>query len=210
MQYNCWSLRCSWSIACRRCSNYIFILHLTPDFNGLGKDNCNTTRETVKFWDLVRLILEVLRYADILSIEPWGTNYWQWATTFIVIYLTIGSSFFSGQKMHCQVISSHGIDHVGYTGPFPQRGRISTTCFKGSISITHFYMEVTSIWWLFILWVALSDGLCSSWNGFDMLLYFIGPWEIWIKSFLSNFQATFNDRWLRYLVKLLWDRCFWT
>ena len=31
--------RCSWSIACRRCSNYIFILNLTPGFNGLGKDN---------------------------------------------------------------------------------------------------------------------------------------------------------------------------
>ena len=28
-QYNCRSLRCSWSIACRRCSNYIFILDLT-------------------------------------------------------------------------------------------------------------------------------------------------------------------------------------
>ena len=25
-QRNCWSLRCSWSIVCRRCSNYIFIL----------------------------------------------------------------------------------------------------------------------------------------------------------------------------------------
>ena len=24
-QYTCWSLRCSWSIDCRRCSNYIFI-----------------------------------------------------------------------------------------------------------------------------------------------------------------------------------------
>ena len=45
MQLNCWSLRCSWSIACRRCSNYIFILDLTPGFNGLGKGNCKT-RET--------------------------------------------------------------------------------------------------------------------------------------------------------------------
>ena len=27
-QSNCWSLRCSWSIACRRCSNYIFLLDL--------------------------------------------------------------------------------------------------------------------------------------------------------------------------------------
>ena len=37
----CW-LRCSWSIACGRCSNYIFILDLTPDGNGLGKNNCKT------------------------------------------------------------------------------------------------------------------------------------------------------------------------
>ena len=44
-QYNCWSLRCSWSITCRRCSNFIFILDLTPGFSGLGKDNCKTS-----FW----------------------------------------------------------------------------------------------------------------------------------------------------------------
>ena len=25
--------------SCRRCSNYILILNLTPGFNGLGKDN---------------------------------------------------------------------------------------------------------------------------------------------------------------------------
>ena len=60
-QLNCWSLRCSWSIACRRCSNYIFILNLTSGFNGLSKDNYKTRRETFKFWDLVRLILEILR-----------------------------------------------------------------------------------------------------------------------------------------------------
>ena len=49
---------CSWSIACRRCSNYIFILDLTRGFNGLGKDNCKTRQGTFKFGDLVRLILE--------------------------------------------------------------------------------------------------------------------------------------------------------
>ena len=64
-QLNCWSLRCSWSIACRRCSNYIFILNLTPGFNGLGKDNYNMRREAFKFWNLVHLILETLRYTDI-------------------------------------------------------------------------------------------------------------------------------------------------
>ena len=41
-----WSLRWSWIIACRRHSNYIFILDLTLDFNGLGRDNCKTRRET--------------------------------------------------------------------------------------------------------------------------------------------------------------------
>ena len=61
-QLNCWSLRCSWSIACRRCSNYIFILNLTPGFNGLGKDNYKMRREAFQFWDLVRLILETLWY----------------------------------------------------------------------------------------------------------------------------------------------------
>ena len=35
---------------------------LTPGFNGLGKDNSKTRRETFKFWDLVRLILEIWRY----------------------------------------------------------------------------------------------------------------------------------------------------
>ena len=39
--------------AYRRCSNYIFILDLTPGFNGLGKGNCKTQREPFKFGDLV-------------------------------------------------------------------------------------------------------------------------------------------------------------
>ena len=61
MQLNGWSVRCSWSIACRRCSNYIFILNWTPGFNGLGKDNYKMRREAFKFWGLVRIILETLR-----------------------------------------------------------------------------------------------------------------------------------------------------
>ena len=47
-QYNCWLLKCSWSIACRRCSNYIFILNVTLGFNGLGRYNCKTRRESFK------------------------------------------------------------------------------------------------------------------------------------------------------------------
>ena len=52
--------------ACRRCSDYIFILHLTPNFNGLDKDNCKTKWETFKFCNSVRLILEIWRYIWIL------------------------------------------------------------------------------------------------------------------------------------------------
>ena len=37
----------------------IFILDLTPGFNGLGKDSCKMRRETFQYWDLVWLILEV-------------------------------------------------------------------------------------------------------------------------------------------------------
>ena len=48
--------------ACRNCSNYIFILDLTPGFNGLNIGNGKMRRESFKFWDLVQLILEVLRY----------------------------------------------------------------------------------------------------------------------------------------------------
>ena len=40
--------QCNWSLACQRCSKYIFILDLTPDINGLGKDNCKMGRETLK------------------------------------------------------------------------------------------------------------------------------------------------------------------
>ena len=61
-QLNCWKIRCSWSIACRRCSNYIFIFHLTLGFNILRKDNCKPRWEISKFWNSVWLILEILRY----------------------------------------------------------------------------------------------------------------------------------------------------
>ena len=45
------SLRCSWIITCRRCSNYIFTIDLLPGINGLGRDNCKSIRETFKWWD---------------------------------------------------------------------------------------------------------------------------------------------------------------
>ena len=64
-QWNYWSLRCSWSIACRHCSNYIFILDLTPGFNILHKDNCKMRRETFKFGYLVCFIIDTWRKCPI-------------------------------------------------------------------------------------------------------------------------------------------------
>ena len=47
----------------RQVSNIIrTLVDSIPGFIGLGKDNCKTRRETFKFGDLVRLILEILRY----------------------------------------------------------------------------------------------------------------------------------------------------
>ena len=49
---------CSWGIACRCYSNYIFILDLKHGLKGLSKDSCKTRRGTLKFWNSVRLIVE--------------------------------------------------------------------------------------------------------------------------------------------------------
>ena len=54
-QKDCWSLRCSWSSACRHCSNYIFIFDLTSGFNWLARDKWKTRRETFKFGDMCGL-----------------------------------------------------------------------------------------------------------------------------------------------------------
>ena len=42
------------AIACQCCSNNIFILNLTPDFNGLGKCKCKKRWETFKSCDFIR------------------------------------------------------------------------------------------------------------------------------------------------------------
>ena len=59
-QQTCWSLRCSWSIACWRCS----WLHLHHRLNTwlqyrLHNDNRKARRETFNLWDLMRLVLEI-------------------------------------------------------------------------------------------------------------------------------------------------------
>ena len=39
----------NWLTVCRHCSNYIFILNLTPGFNGMGKDNYKMRQEAFNF-----------------------------------------------------------------------------------------------------------------------------------------------------------------
>ena len=62
-QYNCWSLRCSWSIACRRCSYYIFMLRLTLQAAiDCAKTTARWDEKYLGFVDLVHLILEIRWY----------------------------------------------------------------------------------------------------------------------------------------------------
>ena len=42
-------------------------LDLTPGFNGVGKDNCKTRRETFTFGDLGPRIIEIWRYYKFIS-----------------------------------------------------------------------------------------------------------------------------------------------
>ena len=46
----------------QRVSNYIVILDSTPGFNGSGRENWKTGRETIKFSDFIHLVIEVWLY----------------------------------------------------------------------------------------------------------------------------------------------------
>ena len=74
--------------ACRRCSNYIFILDLTSGFKGFGKDSHKTVRGYFKCWDLVRLILETSRYFYIRE-QVWGLPWYHYITVDNHIMLNI-------------------------------------------------------------------------------------------------------------------------
>ena len=63
---NCWSLRCSWSITCRCCSNYVFNLHLMLGFSGFGKQLQDQMRN-MQVLGLVQLILDV--WQEFISIS---------------------------------------------------------------------------------------------------------------------------------------------
>ena len=112
-QLNCWLLRCSWSIACRRCSNYIFILHMTLGFNVLHKNNCKPRRETFQFWDLVRLILEILRYIDISLFSLFRTfNELHKPSDLYARCQELSESLSEDLKDEALLVSGPGTDHM--------------------------------------------------------------------------------------------------
>ena len=95
-------------------ANYIFILDLTPGFNGLSKDNCKTRLETFKFWDLMRLILEVLGYFRLS--KPWDETFHQ--EYFPISYIEFNTiiCIHLPHQLHFFTISSHS--HTGRHFPF--------------------------------------------------------------------------------------------
>ena len=107
-QYNCWWLRCSLSIACRRCSNYIFILYLRPDFNRLGKDKCKTRRESFKFGDLMRHIREFTVVHDI----PLPHYSWLYINLKSLQVKSCYNSWINGLT-HCGLVTPYGDINLG-------------------------------------------------------------------------------------------------
>ena len=113
---NCWSLRCSWGIACRRFSKYIFILDLKPGFNGLGKGNNKTRRDTSKFWNLVSLILEVWSYIDYTCLFPSG-KISSTCGIMILLSMEIVLSYFLKYSERKGLILTYDYSHDWYIAP---------------------------------------------------------------------------------------------
>ena len=65
-QSNCWSLRCSWSIACQCCSNYINCNQSSID---LGRQLHNETRNIKVLRLGASYILDVWQYMDLIHLQ---------------------------------------------------------------------------------------------------------------------------------------------
>ena len=121
-QYSCWSFKYSWSITCRRCSNYILILDFTPGFNELDIDNCNTRRETFEDWDLVRLLLEGWLY---LWMHIWGKQILEYDAAYVYIMVEMCDNSHTpidrahrqahGQSIRQNKKPSHIFHYIGFS-----------------------------------------------------------------------------------------------
>ena len=84
--------------------NYIFILNLTPGFNGLGKGNCKVRRESFKFWFWVTYIRDfTVLYGAVVV----GISYFTMAlpnsNLIVVLSVSVVSGTWTMQKFHQQV-----------------------------------------------------------------------------------------------------------
>ena len=137
-----WSPMWIWNSACRHCLGYIFILDLTPRLYGLGKNNCKTTRETFKFWNLVRLILEVWRYMVLLCcfitiIPPVFTMTSQWVRWRLK---SPASRLFTQQFIRAQIKENIKVPHHWpFAGNSPETGEFPAQMASNA--------ENVSIWW---------------------------------------------------------------
>ena len=139
MQYKCWLLRYSWSIAYRRCSNYIFILDLTPGFNTLGRDNFKTRRGILKSWDLVSLRLEVWRTTNTFMCGNISLNLGHRTIIFFFsVWYDKISEYWTPTR--CLLISNY--QNTGLSMPI----RTSLNMYK----ILYAFISITPVMWSYI------------------------------------------------------------
>ena len=141
-QLNCWSLRCSWSIAYLRCSNYSFILHLTLGFNILRKDNCKQRREIfcfgiwcVIYWKFYGAYNNTPHYDDIIMSAVASQ-----ITSLTIVYSTVYSGADQGKHQSSAWLAFVRVIHRGL-----HRGPAQTASDADNVSI----------WWRhndFIMW----------------------------------------------------------
>ena len=84
--------------------NYFFILDLTRGFNGLGKNNHKTRRETFKFGDLVHLILDIWTHMQCcVDLHP-NKFMWHLPTSHDTFFIGIpGKGTYIGFTNNCTV-----------------------------------------------------------------------------------------------------------
>ena len=139
-------------IADRCCSNCIFILDLTPGFNRLIKDNCNTRRETFRCWDLVRLIFEAWRCIGNTTFVPYVSrlNTLQHNTD-LQISTDLKNhtvSYLDGIRTILRIIS-RSVSGLATDSPCGVWGRGWTTCLLHDSPLfgSHFKMRVGMYVW---------------------------------------------------------------
>ena len=151
---NCWSLRCSWSITCRRCSTYISFLDLTPGLNGLGKNICETRREACHLCECcaslmvdfeIQCWIQYPKYSlfgstrQVLMIcHLWG-DVTPWSVTFIFITFADICLTFDDVKARlkatCCINELHMGEFFWFTGV--QFASWKPNCFNESSSTRH-------------------------------------------------------------------------